>query len=67
MAKKSTRQIAQRKLDSAILNMDKAGSFINEVSHVYREHHPEISDKLDLGLTLLTEIYSLVEFVRGSF
>jgi hypothetical protein len=66
MPKTSTRHRAKRKLSSAKGNIDQCGMHINEVSNIYLEHHPEISEQLDMVLTILSEVDSMIEHLASS-
>lgn len=65
MPAKNTRHWAKRKLVSAKGNIDTCGQHIYEVSSVYQEAHPEISERLNLILALLTEVDSLIDSVES--
>jgi len=60
---KNTRQWAKRKLASARGGIDSTGQHIYAVSEVYKEHHPEISEKLDCINAVLAEVDFLIEAV----
>jgi hypothetical protein len=66
MPKTSTRHWAKRKLSSAKGNIDQCGMHINEVSNVYLEHHPEISENLDLILSILSEVDHMIDQIETS-
>jgi hypothetical protein len=57
----NTRQWAKRKLSSARGNIDQSGQHIMAVSEVYREYHPEISERLDCVMAVLAECDFIIE------
>jgi len=67
MAKSSTRQTAQKKLDSAIFHIDACGQYLNQVHEVYEKYHPEVSEPLMVVMKLLVEAQAVVQKVRRSF
>lgn len=60
---KNTRQWAKRKLSSARGNIDQTGQHLFAVSEVYRQYHPEISEKIDCVLSILTECDEIIESI----
>ncbi|MGD9163014.1 MAG: hypothetical protein PVG39_31705 [Desulfobacteraceae bacterium] len=64
---KSTRDWAKRKLDEACNNIDWSGKHVNEVAEKYKEHHPEISDGLELVLVSLLQTQKFIEEIKQSF
>jgi hypothetical protein len=65
MPKTSTRHWAKRKLSSAKGNIDQCGMHINEVSNVYLEHHPEISENLDTVLNILANVDIMIDTIES--
>lgn len=65
MPKTTTRHWAKRKLVASKGNIDQCGQHIFSVSSVYREHHPEISEKLDVILAILTELDQEIDLVES--
>jgi len=63
MPKTTTRHWAKRKLAASRGNIDQCGQHIFAVSSVYRENHPEISEKLDVILAILTELDHEIDLV----
>lgn len=57
----NTRQWAKRKLSSARGNIDQTGQHLYAVSEVYKEHHPEISEKIECVMAVLTECDFIIE------
>jgi len=65
MPKTTTRHWAKRKLVSSRGNIDQCGMHILAVSQTYREHHPEISERLDMVLAILTEVDDAIGSVEA--
>jgi hypothetical protein len=65
MPKKTTRHWAKRKLVSSRGNIDQCGQHIFAVARLYEEHHPEISNQLDMVLTILAEVDQEINIVES--
>jgi hypothetical protein len=60
----STRQAAQRKVNSAGELLDNAATHLFQVGEVYAEAHPEIAGPIAQVITLLSDIQELIFKVR---
>jgi len=64
MPKNSTRHWCKRKLCSAKGNIDQCGIHLYAVSEAYKEHHPEISDQLDMIMVILQEADNILDGIE---
>lgn len=66
MAVKNTRHWAKKKLTQSIGNLNACATYLSEVSSVYKDLHPEISEPLDTCLIIFAEIESLIDKTEKS-
>ena len=63
----NTRQWAKRKYEQAKENLDWAIYHLGEISELYKELHPEVSNPTDVCCAALVQLQQTLERIRTSF
>jgi hypothetical protein len=58
---RSNRELAKRKIASAINRIDHAGTYMQELKEMYVDSRPDISNALTLAQNLLEEVFNTME------
>jgi len=60
----NVRQKYKAKLDSAVNNLDNAIGHMAEIAEEFKEHHPEVTEVMELGAAGILQIQELIQTIR---